>query len=182
MRDDDKADVVISLGEGEVPNQNVAAPRGAPGVTTSGPDGLYAHSQVVAPGEVAGSVVVDEAPAAVIDEDTDQAALPERAVRNADGSVTLPLLFPVSLQIRSANGSVRSERYAELVLCRLTGADLRAIALASKESAGAVMLARSARLRQPIMNALFDRADGGDLADAMRCIESFFGSGPTTGR
>ncbi|MTW19089.1 hypothetical protein GJ689_23095 [Rhodoplanes serenus] len=133
-------------------------------------------------------VVVDEDPGdaapAVVDEDAEDVggSLPRRAVRHPDGSVTLPLRRPVDLTIRSAAAGTRSETYAALTFHRLAGGDLRAIAAASKETQPVVMLARAARLRQPIMSALFDRLDAADVADAVRVVESFFGSGPTTGR
>lgn len=129
------------------------------------------------------AAVVDETPAAVVDENaSSEGTLPAHAIRNDDGSVTLPLRRPQELQIRSASGQVRTERFDVLTFHRLTGADLRAIAAAARDSQGAVMLARSARRREPIMNALFDRMDGADIADAVKVVESFFPSGPSTGR
>lgn len=132
----------------------------------------------------AGVVVDDEGgAAAIVDEDEDGVVkLPARATRNADGSITLRMRDPKTIQVRSATKGVRSEEYKSLTFHRLAGADLRAITSASAEAQPAVMLARSARIREPIMAALFDLMDGADIADAATCVDSFFGSGRKTGR
>ncbi|MDC7787964.1 phage tail assembly protein [Rhodoplanes sp. TEM] len=166
-------ETVIDLDEGFVPQQAGALER----MRAAGPTG-----PVVPAGP---DVVVDEDPAAaaVVDEDADESGkLPKRAVRHPDGTIELPLREPRSLQVRSSSRGLREETYDRLTFHRLTGADLRAIAAASKETQPVVMLARSARIRQPIMNALFDAMDAADLADAAECVNCFFGSGPTTGR
>lgn len=132
---------------------------------------------------VSETAIIDEAPAAVVDEDADIGGdFPARAVRNADGTVTLPLRFPVSLQIRSANGTVRTAANAELKLHRLNGADLMAISAASNAAKPVVLLARAAKMREPIARALVERMDGADMLDVTKVIDGFFGSGPTTGR
>ncbi|MCX5497328.1 hypothetical protein OSH11_21705 [Kaistia dalseonensis] len=128
-------------------------------------------------------VVHIPAGAAIVDEDADlTSGIPARARRNEGGSITLPLRYPVELTIKSSQGGTRAERYAELTFNRLTGADIRAVQSASKDSQPVVMLARSSRLRPAIMNALFDLMDGGDIADASAIVDSFFGNGRTTGR
>jgi hypothetical protein len=127
--------------------------------------------------------IVDETGVAIVDEDADlQGSLPARAIRNGDGSITLPLLFPVTLTVRSAQRGTRSEAYASLTLHPLVGADLRAVQAASKESQPVVMLARSARIREGVMNVLFDKMAGRDINDASDIVDSFFGNGRKTGR
>lgn len=119
----------------------------------------------------------------VVDEDGDVAGgLPVRAIRNGNGTVTLPLRFPVPISIRSASGEVRAEKYEQLTFHRLNGADMRAVQATSKETAPVVMFARSTRTKMPIMSVLYDKMDGADIADASTIVESFFGSGRTTGR
>lgn len=125
-------------------------------------------------------VVIDEDPGLVVDEEQDLVGgLPARAVRNADGTVTLPLRYPVALTVRSSAGATRTETYAELTFHRLTGADIRALQSASKESQPALLLARSSRTREAVMSAVFDRMDAADIADASLVVESFFGAGRT---
>lgn len=127
----------------------------------------------------AAPAVVDESPA-VVNEDADLAGgLPKRAVTNEDGSITLPLRFPVTLTIRSSSAGTRTETYADLTFHRLLGGDIRAIQSASKETQGAVMLARSARIREPIMNVLFDKLDAADIADSGQIVGTFLGNGRT---
>lgn len=127
------------------------------------------------------TVVVDEAPGAVVNEEGGLAGdLPRRARRNEDGTVTLPLRDPVTLQIKSSAGGVRSETYAELTLHRLRGGDIRAIQSASVASQPVVLLARSAHIREAVMTALFDRMDAADIADASKVVNTFFENGPTS--
>ncbi|ABS69709.1 hypothetical protein Xaut_4488 [Xanthobacter versatilis] len=125
--------------------------------------------------------LVEEAgPSVVVDEDADLAGgLPPRAVTNADGSITLPLRHPVTLQIKSSSGGVRSETYDKLTFNRFVGADLRAIQSTAKDSQGTVILARSARIREAVMAVLYDRMDGADIMDAIKIAEVFLGGGRT---
>lgn len=162
-------ETVIDLDDGFVPQQAGALERmRAAGATGPGPD----------------VVDDDENPAAVVvDEDTDESAeLPKRARLNPDGSVTLPLRYPRELQIRSGSGGIRTERFDAFTFHRVVGADLKAVSATSDETRPVVMMARSARVRQAVMNALFDRLDGADIADAIAVVASFFPSGRTTGR
>jgi len=118
----------------------------------------------------------------VVDEDAEALdTLPDHAVQNADGSVTLPLMYPRELQIRK-NGKVRSDRYEELTFHRLTGADRRAIAAAREDMLEVTAFARSTRLSQAVMIALFDRMDSADITYGGRVLNSFFGSGRRTGK
>ncbi len=151
---------------------------GGPPAGTVGPIG-----SIGIPGLSRPTAIVDEEPGRIVDEDaSSEAALPAHAIVNNDGSVTLPLRAPRELQIRSATRGVRSQRFDQLTFHRLNGADLRAIVAAAPASRSAVMLARSARQREPVMNALFDVLDGEDIADAVKVVESFFGIGRPTGR
>lgn len=113
----------------------------------------------------------------------DGQGLPKHAVRRSDGSVALPLRHPVVLRWRkTGTAEVREERIERLVLHRLTGADLRAVAAASGASQMVVSIARSARVPEGKFGAIFDRMDAADLDAAGRVLEHFFGGGRKTGR
>jgi len=118
----------------------------------------------------------------VIDEDGDGLDdLPKRATTNDDGSVTLPLLFKRTLTTKK-DGKIRDREFTELTFHRLAGADTRAIAAASAEMVTVVAFARSTRLNQAVMNALFDKMDAADITDAGRVLNNFLSSGRKTGR
>lgn len=125
-------------------------------------------------------LVLDAGSTAVVDEDGElEGALPKRATRNEDGSVTLTLFEKVTLRVKK-DGVERDDEYPSLTFHRLRGADIRAVASAKKEDQPAVLLARSARMRELLMVKLFDLMDAEDIAAATRIVEGFFGSGPTT--
>lgn len=133
-----------------------------------------------------GELVLDDAgnqaKEKIVNEDDDPAgALPAGAVLNDDGSVTYPMRHPRTLKIRSG-GQVREDRYEKLTFHRMNGADMRAVSAASKESSIVVAFSRSTRIKQVVMNALFDLMDGVDIQAAGEIIEYFFGSGRKTGR
>ncbi|HWJ72410.1 MAG TPA: phage tail assembly protein [Kaistia sp.] len=139
------------------------------------------HTPVL--GSTGSGTIVEEGATSVVDEDADLGdGIPARARRNGNGSITLPLRYPVTLTIKSATNGTRDETYAELTFHRLTGADLRAMDAASAQSKQVVFLARSTRIREAVMNVLFDKMDGGDLLDAGNVVGSFFPSGPKAGR
>ena len=128
--------------------------------------------------------VIDEGgtKATIVDEDgpeTDK--LPEHAIRNDDGSVTLPLIEPVSITTKK-DGKVRERIFETLTFHRLKGADIQAIAAASKESETVVTFARSTRIMQAVMNAVFEKMDAADIVDSGRVINHFLTSGRRTGR
>uniref|UniRef100_A0A7C1SXH9 Uncharacterized protein n=1 Tax=Agrobacterium albertimagni TaxID=147266 RepID=A0A7C1SXH9_9HYPH len=128
--------------------------------------------------------VIDEGgtKAVIIDEDgpeTDK--LPEHAIRNDDGSVTLPLFEPVSITTKK-DGKVRERTFESLTFHRLKGADIQAIGAASKESETVVTFARSTRTLQALMNAVFEKMDAADIVDSGRVINHFLTSGRRTGR
>jgi len=118
----------------------------------------------------------------IVDEDMNPLdKLPEDAIKNTDGSVTLPLLFPVTIRSKK-DGKIREKTYADLTFHRLVGADQRAIASAKDEDMAVVSFARSTRINQAVMNALFDRMDAADITRAGRVINHFLSNGPKTGR
>lgn len=122
-------------------------------------------------------------PDVVTIEEDDGQGLPKHAETQADGSVRLPLRVPVTLRYRRGSGAeVREERLDALHLHRLTGADMRAIAAASKDSQSAVAIARSARISEAKFGPMFDRMDGADIGFAARVLDHFLSSGPRTGR
>lgn len=117
----------------------------------------------------------------IVDEDLDpEDELPKHAVLNRDGSVSLPLHYPVTIKSRK-NGDVKETEYTELRFHRMTGADQRAIAAASEEAQAVVSFGRSTRINQAIMNALFDKMDTSDVYAGARVIGNFLTSGRKTG-
>lgn len=129
-------------------------------------------------------IVIDEAPnrTAIVNEDDTLDELPESAVRNADGTITLTLFEPIDVIYRSSHNGERKETYSALTFGRLNGADIRALQAAAPAAQGAVLLARSAKVREGIMNALWDRMDGSDIAAAQEIVKLFFETGPKTRR
>lgn len=119
----------------------------------------------------------------VVSDEGDDAPLPKRAVPQDDGSVVLPLLFPVTLKYRNrGNDQVREEHIAELHFRRMAGADMRAIASASASAGAMVTLARSARIPESKFSPIFDRMDAADIDDAFAVVSRFLGTGRKTGR
>jgi len=117
-----------------------------------------------------------------VDEDIDpNDRLPDHAIQNDNGSVTLPLLYPRTLEIKKG-GKVREERYSELTFHRLTGADQRAISATSEDSMNVVAFSRSTRISQAIMNVLYDRLDAADITASAQVLSSFLASGRKTGK
>lgn len=109
----------------------------------------------------------------IIDEDAKaDSKLPKRARPNANGSVTLPLFEKVTLTTRK-EGKVRERVFTELVFHRFNGADLRAIQATSDAKASIVTFSRSTRISEMVMDKLFDKMDGVDIADGGRIIETF---------
>lgn len=129
--------------------------------------------------------VTDEvADVPVLREDgSDEATLPDHARLNADGTVTLPLLFPVTLEFRKGSaGDVITEQYDEFTMHRLNGADMRAISAAGAGGMAHVAIARSARVSPAKMNIAFDRMDGADINAAGQVVSFFLSAGRRTGR
>lgn len=129
-------------------------------------------------------IMIDEAPkrAAIVNEDDTLDELPAGAVRNDDGTISLTLFAPIDVIYRSSRGGDRTETYAELIFGRLNGADIRAVQAASPAAQGVVLLARSTKIREGVMNALWDRMDGSDIAAAQDIVKLFLETGPKTRR
>ncbi|MBB4956236.1 hypothetical protein H4S14_004333 [Agrobacterium vitis] len=118
----------------------------------------------------------------IVDEDGDaRDRLPERAVINADGSVTLPLLYPETLTTKK-DGKVSEKEFTSLTFHRMRGADQMAISAVSEEKQISVAFARSTRMPQMVMDKLYERLDLADITDAGRVLNHFLASGRKTGR
>lgn len=120
-----------------------------------------AEDQAVA---TAAGVVVDDDAA-----ESKKATLPERAIRNDDGTITLPLLKPVSLTIKTAAGQ-REETYDSLTFREMTGLNLRMIAQAPPEKQTVVALAQATGIKQHRMDPLFDNMLARDVTAAAAVI------------
>lgn len=119
----------------------------------------------------------------LIDETSEgDSKLPPHAVRNDNGSVTLPLLHPQELRFRNSSGAERSESYKELTLHRLNGGDLIAIGNQAEGSRAWFAIARSARMAPNKMKVLFERMDGVDCKACGDVVSFFLDAGQTTGR
>lgn len=119
----------------------------------------------------------------IAEDGSQEPELPKRAIRNDDGSVTLPLRDPVVLQYRSAKGGeVREESFESLTMHRLHGKDLRAVMTASEASRAVVAAARSARINEAKFNHVYDRMDGADALDVLEVAGFFLERGQKTGR
>lgn len=134
-----------------------------------------------------GTVIIEEGSSKVtkdgiIDEDGDpRDRLPDHAVQNADGSVTLPLASPVSVTTRK-DGKIRERNYADLTFHRLNGADMRAVSATSEEMQSVMTFARSTRIPVTVMSAIYDQMDMADIADGGRILNHFFTRGRKTPR
>lgn len=118
----------------------------------------------------------------IIDEDLDPLdRLPKEAVRNLDGSVTLPLSFPVTLKTRK-NGNIKERTFKELKFNRMNGAALRAVGAAPDQHQTTVALAQSTGINQAVMNALYDKMMDYDIGNSGRVINHFLASGPKGGK
>lgn len=99
--------------------------------------------------------------------------LPARALLNDDGSVTLPLIKPVTLTIRKGEKE-HQETYKELVFHELSGLDMRLVTQEKDEMKQTVMtLARATRMPSVRMNVLFDRLSQRDIKGATDIIKYF---------
>ncbi|NTB04239.1 hypothetical protein [Agrobacterium tumefaciens] len=136
-------------------------------------------------GTVATTDIVDEGVTGrsdIVDEDADpRDRLPERAVQNADGSVTLPLLYPQVIG-RKKEGKTWEDKFDALTFHRLRGADQQRIASASDAKQVSVAFSCSTRLSQMVMDKLYEKLDLEDITDAGRVLNHFLTSGRTTGR
>ena len=118
----------------------------------------------------------------IVDEDLDpRDRLPDRAIQNLDGSVTLPLLYPQVI-VRKKDGKTWEDEFKSLTFHRLRGADQQRIANSSSEKEVAVARSCSTRLSQMIMDKLYEKLDLEDITDAGRVLNHFLTSGRKTGR
>lgn len=116
-------------------------------------------------------------------DDDEDGGLPPQAVLGEDGSVLLPLARPVSLKFRSGQaGTVREERFEELRFHPLTGADMRVIQAQKQDNIMPTAIAKSTRLHEGKMNAVYDRLDARDATAAQLVVLHFLGNGQKTGR
>lgn len=111
------------------------------------------------------AVVVDDEAAV-----SKKATLPARAIRNDDGSITLPLIEPVTLTIKTAAGQ-REETYDALTFREMRGVNLRMIAQAPPEKQTVVALAQATGIKQHRMEPLFDNMLGRDVTAAAAVIQ-----------
>lgn len=116
---------------------------------------------------------VDEAAVSLpVVEDGDQKStrLPDRAVLNDDGSVTLPLKREIPLSIKGSDGRTREDVFTTLTFHELLGADMRLILQAAADKQPVVTFARSTRLSQAVMTALFDKLSLKDINDGSAIV------------
>lgn len=102
----------------------------------------------------------------IVDDDAGEAKktkLPARAIRNDDGTISLPLLKTVGYTVKSGNGSTRREEVKELVFHDLNGADLRIMAQQSDDMKPVVAFARSTRIPTNRMTVIFDQLGSRDI-------------------
>lgn len=114
--------------------------------------------------ETLAHVVVDDEAA-----ESKKTALPARAIRNGDGTITLPLLKPVTLTVKNASGQ-REETYDALTFREMTGLNLRMIAQAAPEKQTVVALAQATGIKQHKMDPLFDNMLARDVTAAAAVI------------
>ncbi|AJY46480.1 hypothetical protein [Martelella endophytica] len=126
-------------------------------------------------------VSVQKADDDIVDEDATDPLdkLPSHAIRNADGTITLPLYETVRIKVR-ASGKIKEKVFESLTFHRLTGLDTRVISEAPDNLQNIVTFARSCRLNQAVMNAVWDKLDATDIAGGGRVLNHFLTSGPKT--
>jgi hypothetical protein len=108
--------------------------------------------------------------------------LPKRAKLNADGTVTLTLLYPTSLKVVAAGEVRREDHFEQLTFHRMTGGDLMALQATSAETVISAAFARSTKLNPAIATALFRKLDAADARAAGEVIGFFLNGGGRTGR
>lgn len=114
----------------------------------------------------------------VVDETQDDVfVLPKNAHLNSDGTVTLTLRRAISVQIKDQSGHTRTDTYDKLNFNYLTGGDLRAINSTSQDMQMVVTFARSTKIKQTVMNVLFDKLLAPDVNDGAEIISAFMNGG-----
>ena len=99
--------------------------------------------------------------------------LPDNAVLNPDGTVTVRFDRPFDLTFREPGRDPRTESYDHIVLRRLNGVDMRRV-FAAKNSTE-LALAISAGLTQAKLALMQTRMDGADLTAANMAVAELLG-------
>lgn len=143
------------------------------------------HDDVVNLDEVAAPArpaeVLEPGVVSLDDDVPDDAKLPKHAIPRADGTIELPLLHPVTLKFKKG-GSVREETTERLVFHALTGGDMRVISSKPADKITSTAIARSTRMAEMKLDAIYDRMDARDVNAAERCVMHFMDGGRPTGR
>ncbi len=135
---------------------------------------------VIVIGEMPGA---EKASDAVTIEDAAASPLPKRAMLQDDGTVVLPLLYPVTLTWKPpGNAPAKEDRFDTLTMRRLTGRDMTLLGNASRGDSAMVSISLSSGIKQHIFRHVFDRMDAADITAAAEVVSYFLSSGPTTGR
>jgi hypothetical protein len=118
-----------------------------------------------------------------ISEGDDEDALPKQAQLQADGSVILPLEFPLTLKFKHVkSGELREETFSEFRMHRLNGADMRVVTSADKGDIALTAVARSTRIHLGKMRPIYDRLDAADAMALGQVVNHFMAPGQKTGR
>jgi len=135
---------------------------------------------VVVIGEMPGA---DKPSDAVTIEDDAANPLPKRAVLQDDGTVVLPLLYPVTLSWKlPGNAAPTLDSFNTFTMRRLNGRDMKALTGAPRGDSTMVSISLSSGIKQHIFKHVFDRMDAADIQAAAEVVNYFLTSGPTTGR
>ncbi|MDU7520203.1 MAG: hypothetical protein E7K72_02215 [Roseomonas mucosa] len=118
-----------------------------------------------------------------ISEEDDEDALPKHAQLQADGSVVLPLLYPLTLKFKDVKSDKqREETFSEFRMHRLNGADMRIVSGADRGDLALTAIARSTRIHMGKMRPIFDRLDAADTMALSQVVNHFMAPGQKTGR
>lgn len=109
--------------------------------------------------------------------------LPEGAVYQADGSVLVPLEYPVT-QRRVVSGAEQSDVVSSVIMHRIKGRAMTAILdMEGDGSQTRAMIEASLQKTGPVADALLDELDAEDYLKLTKVAAVFFGSGKKkTGR
>ena len=110
-------------------------------------------------------------------------ALPEGAVYQADGSVFVPLEYPVT-QRRLVSGAEQSDTVSSVVMHRIKGRAMTSILdMEGNGSQTRAMIEACLQMTGPVADALLDEVDAEDYLKLTTVASVFFGSGKKkTGR
>ena len=136
--------------------------------------GVAGEAAIVAGGVgtiVVGDVALDHVP--VLNDLAPPLELPDGAVANPDGSVTLTFEAPVTIEFKAPGGAARTETYSSFLLRRMSGKTFRA--MMESKTGGDLALARSSGLSPARLSLITDRMDAGDLMAARETIRELLG-------